>query len=426
MVELYRESMPRRRVVVTGMGAITPVGRSVGETWEAMVRGRSGAGPITHFDAEKFDTRIACEVKGFNPADHFDRRETRRMDLFNMYAMVATTEAIKNSRLDTNRLDKDKVGVIIGSGIGGIATFEEQHGRLLAHGPGRVSPFFIPLMIIDMSSGLISMRYGFRGPNYATVSACATSAHAVADSLRLIERGDAEVMVCGGAEATITPASVAGFCANKAISRRNDEPEKASRPFDKDRDGFVMGEGSVIMILEALEHAIKRDAPILAELVGVGMSGDAHHMTAPAPDGNGAARAMAAALQDAGWTADDVDFINSHGTATGLGDIAETIAIKTVFGSRAPRIPINATKSMTGHLLGAAGSLELMATIKTITSSVAHPTINLDTPDPECDLDYIPGTARQISVTNAISNSFGFGGHNITLAVRKYPEGNSG
>jgi len=426
MVELYRQSIPRRRVVITGLGTITPVGHSVGETWEALIAGRSGAGPITHFDAEKFDSRIACEVKNFDPTDHFDHREVRRMDLCNIYAMIATAEAIKNAGLNLDSLNKDRVGVIIGSGIGGIATFEEQHSRLLTKGPNRISPFFIPLMIIDMSSGLISMRYGFRGPNYATVSACATSAHAIADALRLIERGDADVIVCGGAEATITPASVAGFCANKAISTRNDEPEKASRPFDKDRDGFVMGEGSVIIILEALEHAVKRDVPIMAEMVGVGMSGDAYHMTAPAPDGNGAARSMAAAVADAGWTTGDVDFINSHGTSTGLGDIAETMAIKTVFGQRAYDIPVNATKSMTGHLLGAAGSLELMATVMTINSSMAHPTINLETPDPECDLDYIPGVARKVSVRNALSNSFGFGGHNITLAVRKYSEKNSG
>ncbi len=296
MVELYRKSLPRRRVVITGIGAITPLGNTAEETWDALVAGRSGAGPITHFDAEKFDTRIACEVKNFDPTDHFDRREARRMDRFNMFAIIGAAEALKNANLDPERMDGDRVGVIVGSGIGGIATFEEQHGRLLAKGPGRVSPFFIPLMIVDMSSGLISMRYGFRGPNYATVSACATSAHAIVDSLRIIERGDADVMITGGAEATITPASVAGFCANKAISTRNDEPEKASRPFDKGRDGFVMGEGGAIMTLEALDYAIKRDAPILAELMGAGLSGDAHHMTAPAPDGNGAARAMAGSI----------------------------------------------------------------------------------------------------------------------------------
>jgi 3-oxoacyl-[acyl-carrier-protein] synthase II len=422
MVELFRESRPRRRVVVTGIGAITPLGHTVQETWDALVAGRSGAGPITHFDAAEFDSKIACEVKNFDPATYFDRREIRRMDLFNMYAMIGAAEALKNAELDPERVDRDRVGVIVGSGIGGISTFEEQHGRLLAKGPSRVSPFFIPLMIVDMSSGLISMRYGFRGPNYATVSACATSAHAIADSLRIIERGDAEVIVTGGAEATITPASVAGFCANKAISTLNDAPQKASRPFDLNRDGFVMGEGGVIVILEALGHALKRNAPILAELMGAGLSGDAHHMTAPAPDGNGAARAMAAALADAEWTPNDIEFINSHGTSTGLGDIAETMAIKTIFGERAYNIPVNATKSMAGHLLGAAGSLELMATIKTILTGVAHPTINQETPDPECDLDYIPNTARQLSVTRAISNSFGFGGHNVTLAVRKYSE----
>jgi len=414
---------PLRRVVITGYGAITPLGHSVEETWEGLLAGRSGAGPITHFDATNFDTRIACEVKNFEPTDYFDRREARRLDLVNKYALVAAGKAIEDARLDTDDVDKDRVGVIIGSGIGGIATFEEQHGKLLAKGPGRVSPFFIPLMIIDMSSGLISMRYDFRGPNFATVSACATSAHAIADSIRLVERGDADVIITGGAESTITPASVAGFCSNKAVSTRNDEPERASRPFDADRDGFVMGEGSVIVIVEALEHAVQRGVPILAELVGVGMSGDAHHMTAPVPDGNGAARAMTAALADAGWTPDDVQYINSHGTSTGLGDIAETRAIKSVFGERAYKIPVNGTKSMTGHLLGAAGSLELMATIKSILNSVVHPTINLEKPDPDCDLDYVPGTARKIEIQHALTNSFGFGGHNISLAVSKYTDG---
>ncbi len=422
MVELYRENKPRRRVVITGIGAITPVGHNLKDTWSAMTAGKSGAGPITLFDTENYPSRIACEVKNFEPTDYFDRKQVRRMDRVNMFGMIAAAEAVKNAQLDPEKVDRDRVGVIIGSGIGGIGTFEEQHSRLLAKGPGRVSPFFIPLMIIDMCSGLISMKYRFRGPNYATVSACATSAHALADSMRLVERGDADIIISGGAEATITPASVAGFCANKAISTRNDEPEKASRPFDLDRDGFVMGEGSVIMVIEALEHAIKRGAPIMAELVGAGLSGDAHHMTAPAPDGNGAARAMAAALADAGWNAEDVQLINSHGTSTGLGDIAETMAIKTVLGEHAYKVPINATKSMTGHLLGASGSLELMATIEAILTGIAHPTINLDTPDPDCDLDYIPNTAREVTVTGALSNSFGFGGHNITLAVCKYTE----
>ena len=426
MAEWYRENRPRRRVVITGMGAITPLGHGVEATWQGLLAGRSGAGPVTHFEAQDFDSRIACEVKHFDPEAHFDRRDIRRMDLVNMYALVAAAEAIKNAHLDVAAVDKDRVGVIIGSGIGGIATFEEQLARLLEKGPSRVSPFFIPLMIIDMSSGLISMKYGFRGPNYATVSACATSAHAIADSLRLIERGDCEVMISGGVEAAITPASFAGFCANKAISTRNDEPEKASRPFDKGRDGFVMGEGSVIMVIESLEHAVRRSAPILAELMGVGMSGDAHHMTAPPPDGHGAARAMAAAMADAGWSAQDIHYINSHGTSTPVGDAAETIAIKTVLGEQAYKVPVNATKSMTGHLLGAAGSLELMVTVKSILNSTVHPTINLEHPDPECDLDYVPGAARKVTVHNALSNSFGFGGHNITLAVSRYDDGQGG
>ncbi len=423
MVQFTREARERRRVVVTGMGAVTPLGHSVDETWDALCAGRSGAGPITRFDAKDFETRIACEVKDLDLTSYFDRKEMRRLDTCNMYALVAATEAINQAAL-SNSVDKNRVGVIVGSGIGGIETFEEQYERLLNRGPGRVSPFFIPLMIIDMSSGLISMRYGFGGPNYATVSACATSAHAIADSFRIIERGEADVIVTGGAEATITPASLAGFCANKAISARNDAPEKASRPFDADRDGFVMGEGACILVLEDLEHAVRRDAKIVAEVRGVGLSGDAYHMTAPAPDGNGAARAMAAALADAAWAPESVNFINSHGTSTGLGDIAETKAIRAVFGKHADAIPINATKSMTGHLLGAAGSLELMATIKTILTGTAHPTINLETPDRECDLDYIPNEARKVSVTEALSNSFGFGGHNVTLAISAYADHN--
>ena len=408
----------KRRVVVTGIGLITPVGSDLETYWSALVDARCGIGPVTRFDAGAFPTRIAAEVKDFDATRYMEKRELRRMDLSEQYAMAASVQAMEQAGLaEGDGLDLDRCGVIIGSGIGGIKTFEEQHARLMNHGPDRVSPFFIPMMIIDMCAGLVSMRFGFRGPNYATVSACASSAHAIADAVRVVQRGEADVMICGGAEATITPTSMAGFCQARAMSTRNDEPERSSRPFDKDRDGFVMGEGAAILILESLEHARARGARIWGEILGAGMTADAYHITAPHPEGHGARRAMQVALDDAGLQPEQVDYINTHGTATDLGDIAETKAIKAVFGEHAYRIPCNSTKSLIGHLLGAAGAVELATVLLSIEKQQVHPTINLDTPDPECDLDYVPHQPRNCTIRYAASNSFGFGGHNVTLVV---------
>jgi 3-oxoacyl-[acyl-carrier-protein] synthase II len=407
----------RKRTVVTGLGAVSPLGHSVSELWDGLLSGKSGIGAITRFDTSAYPCRIAGEVKNFDPTSCIDKKEVRRMDLAAQYGVYASEEAIKDSGLDLTKLDLDRCGVVIGSGIGGIGTFEKQHSTLENEGPGRVSPFFIPMMIIDMCAGLVSIRYGFGGPNYATVSACASSAHAIIDAYRIIERGEADVMIAGGTEATITPTSLAGFCQARALSTRNDAPEKASRPFDKDRDGFVMGEGAAMLVIESLEHAQKRGARIYAEIKGGGMTGDAYHMTAPHPQGSGAKRAMIRALADAGLTTESIDYVNTHGTSTDLGDIAETRALKEVFGDRAYKLMINSTKSMTGHLLGSAGAMELIACIKSIETGIVHPTINLDNPDPECDLDYIPHTKRSAPVRYALSNSFGFGGHNVTLIV---------
>jgi len=406
-----------KRVVVTGMGGVTPLGNSVEETWQALLAGKSGIGPVTRFDVSEYATKIAGEVKDLDTSQAIDKKELRRMDLAEQYAIVASEQALADSGLDLQGVDLDRCGVVIGSGIGGISTFETQHERLVKGGPGKVSPFFIPMMIIDMCAGLVSIRYGFRGPNYATVSACASSAHAISDAFKIIQRGEADVMIAGGSEATITVTSMAGFCQARAMSTRNDEPERASRPFDKERDGFVMGEGAGILILESYEHASARGARMYGEILGSGMTADAHHITAPHPDGYGARRAMAAALKDANLEPGQVDYINTHGTATDLGDIAETKAIKHVLGDRAYEIPCNSSKSMLGHLLGSAGAMETIITIKSIGESVVHPTINLDYPDPECDLDYVPGQKREVRIRYALSNSFGFGGHNVTLAV---------
>ncbi|MDH3890324.1 MAG: beta-ketoacyl-ACP synthase II [candidate division Zixibacteria bacterium] len=406
-----------RRVVVTGMGGITPLGNNVEDTWQALLAGRSGVGPCTRFDVSDYSTQIAAEVKDLDVSELIDKKELRRMDLAEQYAIMASEEALNHSKLDLDSLDLDLCGVVIGSGIGGISTFEQQHARLLKGGPGKVSPFFIPMMITDMCAGLVSIRYNFRGPNYATVSACASSAHAISDAFKIIQRGQAEVMIAGGAEATITPVSMAGFCQARAMSTRNDDPTAASRPFDKQRDGFVMGEGAGILILEAHDHAVARGARMYGEILGSGMTADAHHITAPHPEGHGARRAMEAALKDAQLTSDQIDYVNTHGTATGLGDIAETKAIKDVLGDRAYEIPCNSTKSMSGHLLGSAGAIEAIATILSIDESVVHPTINLDYPDPDCDLDYVPQKKREVSINCALSNSFGFGGHNVTLVV---------
>ncbi len=408
------------RVVVTGLGVLTPVGHTVKEFWDNLVAGKSGVGKISRFDVSAYDCQIAGEVRRFDPTKVLDKKEARRADLFEQYALAATGQALVDAGLDSSQINPERVGVVLGSGIGGIDTFERQHQALLTGGPGRVSPFFIPMMIIDMGPGLVSMRYGLKGPNYATVSACASSAHAIGDAFHIIQRGEAEAMVTGGCEATITPTSLAGFCSARALSTRNDEPEKASRPFDKDRDGFVMGEGGGILVLEELEHAKKRGARIYAELLGFGMTGDAYHMTSPAPKGEGAARAMREALRAAQLNPDQIDYINAHGTSTDLGDIAETEAIKTIFGAHAYKVPISSTKSMTGHLLGAAGATELIASILSIDSGRLHPTINLDEPDPACDLDYIPKQAREKKVNYALSNSFGFGGHNVSILVGRY------
>ena len=402
---------------MTGVGALTPLGNSVNDLWSGLLSGRSGIGRVTRFNVDDYPTQIAGELKGFEPSTVIEKKELRRMDLAQQYSIVASEMAVKDAGLVLASLDLDRCGVVIGSGIGGITTFEQQHSTLVTSGPGRVSPFFIPMMIIDMCAGMVSMRYGFGGPNYATVSACASSAHAIADAYRIVQRGEADIMITGGAEATITPTSMAGFCQARAMSTRNGEPEKASRPFDKGRDGFVMAEGAGILILESYEHAVKRGARIYAEVLGAGMTADAYHMTAPHPEGLGARRAMTSAIADAGLQTNQIDHINTHGTATDLGDIAETRAIKAVLGEHAYTVPCNSTKSMTGHLLGAAGAVELITAIKSIETGTVHPTMNLDDPDPECDLDYVPNAARRHSVNYALSNSFGFGGHNVSLVV---------
>lgn len=405
------------RTVVTGMGIITPLGHDLETFWQNLLHGKSGVELVTRFDVSEYPTKIAAEVREFNPEEYLDKKELRRIDLAEQYALCAAEKALRHAGLDPKTVDPDRCGVVIGSGIGGISTFENQHRNLITAGPGRVSPFFIPMMIIDMCAGLVSMRFGFRGPNYGTVSACASSAHAIIDAFRIIQRGEADVMITGGAEATITQSSMAGFCQAKAMSTRNEEPHKASRPFDKGRDGFVMGEGSGILILESLDHATRRGATIYGEILGAGMTGDAYHMTAPHPEGYGAGKAMEIAIRDAGLTPGDIDYINTHGTATGLGDIAETRAIKKVLGERAYKIPCNSTKSMTGHLLGSAGAVEAITTLLSMQHNKVHPTVNLDDPDPECDLDYVPNAPRDWTVRTALSNSFGFGGHNVTLVL---------
>ena len=405
------------KAVVTGMGVITPVGNGVDQLWQALLKGQSGIGTVTRFDASAYSTRIAAEVKDFDPLKYFDKKELKRADRAQQFAIAASQQAIDDSGIKLDTVDPDRAGVVIGSGIGGIATFEEQVGRLLSSGPGRVSPFFIPMMIIDMCAGLVSMRFNLRGPNYAVVSACASSSHAALDAYRIIQRGEADIMLAGGAEAPITPSSLAGFCQARAMSSRNDEPARASRPFDRDRDGFVIGEGAAVMVIESYEYAVKRGARIYGEILGAGMTGDAYHITAPHPEGVGAKQAMRLALVDAGLPPEKIDHINTHGTATDLGDIAETKAIKAVLGDHAYKIPCNSTKSMTGHLLGAAGAMELVTVFKAIETGVVHPTINLDNPGPECDLDYVPYQARECNINYALSNSFGFGGHNVSLVI---------
>jgi len=406
--------------VVTGAGVVSPVGNTVEACWNNLVAGVSGAGPITRFDVTNFETKFACEVKDFSFEGVLDRKEAKRMDRFVQFAVVASAEALRNAGIDLERTDRERVGVLIGSGIGGMETFETQHTALMEKGPGRVSPFFIPMMISDMAAGQVSIQFGLKGPNFGTVSACASGAHAIGEALRLLRAGDADVILAGGAEATITPMAVAGFNSARALSLRNDDPRRASRPFDKDRDGFVIGEGAGLVVLETEEHARRRGATILCELAGYGATGDAYHMTAPCVDGDGAARAMKRALKDAGMALDEPAYVNAHGTATPAGDPIEVTALKTVFGEHARRLMVGSTKSMTGHLLGAAGGLEAVVTALVIARGVVPPTINLDTPDEACDLDFVPNQARTLDVRAALTNSFGFGGHNVSLAMRAF------
>jgi 3-oxoacyl-[acyl-carrier-protein] synthase II len=411
----------KRRVVVTGLGAITPVGNDVATTWSALLAGQSGTAPISKFDAGSFPVRFAAEVKGFDPSQYMDRKEARRFDPYTQYAVAAAVQAMADAGLgDGAGYVPDRTGVIVGSGIGGLKTFEEQHDQYRERGQRSISPFFIPMFIADIAAGIVSMRFNARGPNYATVSACASSAHAVGDAFRAIQYGDADVMLAGGAEATVTPMAIGGFANMKALSERNDEPERASRPFDATRDGFVMGEGAAVVILEDLDHARSRGAPIYGEIAGYGMTGDAYHLTAPAPDGEGAQRAMRRAVEDAGLALTDIDYINAHGTSTPANDVNETKAIKAVFGDHAYSLSVSSTKSATGHMLGAAGAVEFLVTMLAVRDGMVPPTINYATPDPECDLDYTPNTARNRQVRAALSNSFGFGGHNVALAVRRF------
>lgn len=415
------------RVVITGVGLMTPVGNDLESSWKALLAGVSGAGPITQFQAtEEFATRIACEVKGFDPSRYLEAKEIRRNDRFVQFAIAVSDEAMEMAGLkdvaDRDGIPRDRFGVLFGSGIGGMYTFEEQCRVLINKGPKRVSPFFVPMFIPDMASGMVSIRFGAQGPNYATVSACASSAHAVGDALRILQRGDADVMLAGGTEAAITPLCIAGFSSMRAMSTRNEEPETASRPFDAGRDGFVIAEGAGALVLETLEHARARGVPILAEVVGYGASGDAYHITAPEPSGAGAQLAMRKALQDAGAEPREVDYINSHGTSTPHNDVMETAAIKAVFADHAPRMVVGSTKSMVGHLLGAAGAVETVIAAMVAREGKIPPTINFSEPDAECDLDYGHNRMEERPVRLAISNSFGFGGHNVTLAVRRWEE----
>jgi 3-oxoacyl-[acyl-carrier-protein] synthase II len=409
-----------RRVVVTGLGLVTPVGTDVESSWSALLAGTPGAAPITKFDPQQLSVRFACEVKGFDALRYMDRKEARRYDLFAQFALAAAHQAVTQAGLEDKVPDPDRVGVVIGSGIGGMQTYEENCKAFVTKGPDRVSPFFVPMFIPDIAAGLVSIRYGLKGPNYATVSACASSAHAIGDSFNLIRHGQADAMVTGGAEAAITGLTVAAFSNMKALSSRNDSPETASRPFDADRDGFVLGDGGAIVVLESLEHAERRGARILGEVLGYGSSGDAYHITSPAENGEGAQRAMRACLADGRIDPKDVGYINAHGTSTEQGDIAETQAVKAVFGEQARKLIFGSTKSMTGHLLGAAGALEFGVSLLAATCGVIPPTINQFTPDPQCDLDCAPNRKVERRVDVALSNSFGFGGHNVTLAVKRW------
>jgi len=412
----------KRRVVVTGVGAVTPVGNTARDFWTAVCEGRSGIGPVTHFDPQRLDARIAGEVKGFDPLRFVDKKDVKKMDRFIHFTLAAGAEAVEDAKIDFDAVDPTRAGCLVGSGIGGVYTILEWHKVLLEKGPGRISPFFIPAVIVNMAAGQLSLRYKLKGPNSAVITACATGNHAIGDACRIIQRGEADLMLAGGSEAMINELCMAGFCSMKALSTRNDEPERASRPFDAGRDGFVCGEGAGVLALEGLDHARRRGARIYAEVVGYGMTADAHHMTAPDPDGDGATRAMAAALADGGLAPESVGYINAHGTSTEYNDKTETLAIKRLFGDHAYRLAVSSTKSMIGHLLGAAGGAEAVVTVLALHHGILPPTINYEVADPECDLDYVPNTARKAQVEVAISNGFGFGGTNATLAFRRYKE----
>ena len=410
-----------RRVVITGMGLVTPLGNDLDTFWNNLTAGRCGIEKITAFDPSAFDTQIAGQVKNFEPAPAFPSpKEIRRTDRYSQFGVYAAWSALKDAGLELDKENRDEIGVIVGSGIGGLTTTTEQYNTLLQRGPGRVSPFTIPMLISNMASGLVSMYFNLRGPNFATCSACATANHAIGEAWRTIKMGDAPIMFAGGTEAPVIPMGIAGFCAMRAMSTRNDDPQPASRPFDKDRDGFVMGEGAGVMVLEELEHAKKRGAKIYCEIAGYGNTADAYHLTAPSPGGEGAARCMKMALNTGGLNLTDVNYINAHGTSTPQGDVCETQAIKTVFGEHARKLAVSSTKGATGHMLGAAGAVEMAVCALAIKHGVVPPTINLQTPDPECDLDYVPNTARHLPVNAIVNNSFGFGGHNATIAARKF------
>jgi 3-oxoacyl-[acyl-carrier-protein] synthase II len=409
----------KQRVVITGMGVITSLGQDLNTLWDNLMAGKSGISKIEAFDTSEYTTKIAASIKDFNPEDYIDRKDARKMDRFVQFAVAASKLALEDSKLVIGEnVDAERVGVSVGSGIGGLGTWEDQHNALIEKGPKRVSPFFIPMMIANMGSGQVSISLGAKGPNTSPVTACATGSHAIGDSFRMIQRGDADAMICGGAEATIRPIGIAGFCSMRAMSTRNDEPEKASRPFDTERDGFVMGEGSGVLILESLDHALKRGAHIYGEVIGYGLSGDAHHMTEPDPEG--AARCIRMAIRDAGLNPEDIDYINAHGTSTPVGDKSETEAVKKTLGEHAYKVAISSTKSMTGHLLGAAGGVEAVICGLALQHQTIPPTINLDNQDPACDLDYVPNEPRKAELNVVMSNSFGFGGHNATVILKKY------
>jgi len=414
--------MGKRRVVVTGVGLITPLGIGVDASWKGLIEGRSGIRRITHFDPSVFVTQIAGEIEGFKPEDYIETKEVKKMDRFIHLAYAASDMAMKDSGLNVTEANAENVGVIIGSGMGGLPAIEHYHSVLLEKGPRRITPFFIPMLIINLASGQVSIKFGAKGPNSAVATACATGSHAVGDAFKIIQRGDADAMIAGGSESVVTPLGIGGFNAMKALSTRNNEPEKASRPFDRDRDGFVMGEGAGIMVLESLDSARARGAKIQAEIVGYGMTADAYHITSPAPEGEGAARCMSLTLKDSGINPSEIDYINAHGTSTKYGDELETSAIKTVFQEHAYKVAVSSTKSMTGHLLGAAGGVEAVICVLTMRDNIVPPTINLDNPDPQCDLDYVPNKARKIEVNCVMSNSFGFGGTNACLVFKRFKE----